>query len=314
MKHINSYPLTYKTIVCNYYFENKGKHTVKDILNLFKISNGTLYNWINAYKNNNLTEKATYTKSSKYTIEIRQYIQTYVLKVISFDYKKLIRNIETKFMISVSKTMIYEILDTLKITRKKFNKRIIPNKKNYNNKIKKFKNQISKISKDNIICIDETGIDTHQSANYGWSMKGTRIVKSYKRSRVKYTIISAISNKKVICNKIIKGSANAIQFKDFLTEVIKNTDRPMFLLMDNARFHHSKIVLDYIQTTNHQIIYNVPYAPEYNPIELIFAKFKSLMRKKNNSTQHSIINNITSTFKKITVADLVNCYNHSLNF
>jgi transposase len=172
MKHINAYPLIYKTIVCDYYFANKGNQKITDILKLFKISNGTLYNWVNAYKTNNLTEKIKYNKTSKYTLEIKQYIKNYVLKIKNFDYRKLIKNIKNKFSITVSKTMIYDILNMLKITRKKFNKRIIPDKKKLNSKIKKFKKELRTISKDDIICIDETGIDTHQTANYGWNIKG----------------------------------------------------------------------------------------------------------------------------------------------
>lgn len=58
-----------------------------------------------------------------------------------------------------------------------------------------------------------------------------------------YTM-SVISNKKVIYNKIIKGSSNGVQFKDFLVNVIDKCSSPQYLLMDNARIHHSKIVLD----------------------------------------------------------------------
>jgi transposase len=88
----------------------------------------------------------------------------------------------------------------------------------------------------------------------------------------------------------------------------------MYLLMDNARIHHSRIVVDYMNTTNHKIIYNVPYCPEFNPIELIFSKFKAIIRKKDNSIPSNMINNINKSFMKITKTDLINCYNHSLNF
>ena len=74
----------------------------------------------------------------------------------------------------------------------------------------------------------------------------------------------------------------------------------MYLLMDNARIHHSRIVLDYIDTTNHQIIYNVPYCPEYNPIELVFSKFKSIIRKKIINNNTNLIKNIKIAFNKIT--------------
>jgi hypothetical protein len=68
-------------------------------------------------------------------------------------------------------------------------------------------------------------------------MKGKKIIKIHKKSRVTYTIISAISSKKIIYNEIIKDSSNSAQFKEFLIKVISKLKEPMYLLMDNARIH-----------------------------------------------------------------------------
>ncbi|AYV83338.1 MAG: hypothetical protein Hyperionvirus6_19 [Hyperionvirus sp.] len=42
--------------------------------------------------------------------------------------------------------------------------------------------------------------------------------------------------------------------------------------MDNARIHHYTKLKEYLGNNDMQdkIIYNVPYHPEYNPIEYIF--------------------------------------------
>lgn len=314
MRRINNYPLIYKTLVCKYYFEQKGKQKVSDIVKLFNISNGSLYNWINDYTINNLTEKRKYTKTSKYTPEIKCFIREYIIKHIDFNYKKLIILIKNKYKITISKSSLYDIIKYMSITRKKFKSRVTINKKPRTKQIKKFKTQISKIPITDIICIDETSVDTHTSSNYGWSTKGTKIIKIHKQWRKRYTIISAISNKQIIYNKIVKGSSNAIQFKEFITNVISKLKTPKYLLMDNARIHHAKLIKDYIKTTNHIIIYNIPCCPEYNPIELVFSKFKTLMRQKDNSLESKIIKNITNSFKKITKTDLANFYNYSFNF
>lgn len=115
-------------------------------------------------------------------------------------------------------------------------------------------------------------------------------------------------------NKIIKGSSNGNQFKDFLINVIDECSSSKYLLMDNARIHHSKIVLDYVNTTNCSIIYNVPYCPEYNPIGSVFSKFKSIIRKKDNSLSSKLIKNINNAFKKISKNDLLNFYKNSFTF
>lgn len=311
----NTFPLIFKKYACNYYFRFRKQQSIKEILSVLNISNGTLYNWINAFNNNNLEEKSKYNKISKYTPAMKCYIRAYVIARVNFNYKKLILQIKKKYSITISKTTIYDILSKMNITRKKVKSRIIPNKSKLNNKIQKFKKTIKKIKLEKIISIDETSINTNSCLSYGWSEKGKKIIKTHKKYRSTYTIISAISTNKIVYNKIIKGSVNSKIFKEFLTELNNKIDQSMYLLMDNAKPHHSRLVKEYINNhTDHKIIYNVAYCPEYNPIEMVFSKFKSIILKKDNSTHNKIIKNINNSFKKITNSDLINFYNHALLF
>jgi len=311
----NAYPLLFKEYACNYYLRFRKQQSINEILNILNISKSSLYNWIKINNRNNLKDKIKYNKISKYTPVIKCYIRSYVIARVNFDYKRLILQIKRKYNISISKTAIYDILSQMNITRKKFKERIIPNKSKLNNKIRQFKRTISKIKLDRIISIDETSINTNSCPSYGWSYKGKKIIKVHKKYRSTYTIISAISNNKIIYNEIIKGSVNSITFKEFLVKLNNKLNIPMYLLMDNARSHHSQLVKEYINNhTNHIIIYNVAYCPEYNPIEMVFSKFKSIILKKDNSSHNKIIKNIHQSFKKITKSDLNNFYNHALLF
>ena len=51
------------------------------------------------------------------------------------------------------------------------------------------------------------------------------------------------------------------------------------IIMDNVSFHHSKIIKNYINSKNWNIIYTPPYSPNFNPIENIFSKIKNYYRK-----------------------------------
>jgi transposase len=62
---------------------------------------------------------------------------------------------------------------------------------------------------------------------------------------------------------------------------------------------------------SNRLIYNVPYCPEYNPIEYLFSKSKQYIRMKNDNNIN-LIKNITDSFKNIRMRDLKNYYNHSL--
>lgn len=81
----------------------------KQILKIFKISAGVLYKWISLYKKGLLVNKQTKRKS-KITLEMKEYIRNYKKNRTNFDYRKLIKIVEKKFNISISKSSLYEVL------------------------------------------------------------------------------------------------------------------------------------------------------------------------------------------------------------
>ena len=95
-----------------------------------------------------------------------------------------------------------------------------------------------------------------------------------------------MSNSKVLHYKIINNSANAIIFLDFIREL--NVTENKYILLDNARIHHSKKIQEYIQANNINFLFNAPYCPWFNPIEFIFSKFKKLVKEYKNN--HLILN------------------------
>jgi hypothetical protein len=68
--------------------------------------------------------------------------------------------------------------------------------------------------------IDETSIDTYIDNQYGWSLKGETIKVRKNVNRIRYTVICAINNKRVINVKIIKNSCNGETFLKFIEETI----------------------------------------------------------------------------------------------
>ena len=53
--------------------------------------------------------------------------------------------------------------------------------------------------------------------------------------------------------------------------------------MDNASFHKSFKLGKIASKFDVQILYLPPYSPDLNPIEKVWANFKKILRKVNNS-------------------------------
>jgi len=79
------------------------------------------------------------------------------------------------------------------------------------------------------------------------------------------------------------------------------------LLLDNVSFHKTKEIQEMVNRYNKQLIFNVSYNPDTNPIENVFSVTKNFVRKcTDNHT--NLARNITRAFSKIKKIDLVNMF------
>lgn len=309
----NYYSFDLKNKVVELYHKN---YSVKELSKMFNISFKTIYNWINQFENNTIDKnKKKFVKPTSLfrNIHIRLHIKLYIHKHSDFQYKKLINHIFKKLNLSISKTTLFKIIKDLSFTKK-----IISLRKKYGLKskitkhIKKLKQNLKNINPSDIISVDEVSFDTNIINNRGWSPKGNIIFKNIGATYKRITVICAICNSKILHYKIINNSSNAISFLDFIKEL--NPSSSQYILLDNARIHHAKIVKNYIDSKNINFIFNAPYNPWFNPIEYIFSKLKTNVKKYNNN--HTLINlkhNISKAFKTITFFDLNHSFIHSIS-
>lgn len=304
------YTTDLKLSVINFY--NSDLFTIENCTNIFNISKSSLYNWVNL--NFQYTPNVRKPYCSKINNTVQKYIIEYVTKKIVFTIKKLRKCIKNVFNILVSKSSIYRILKKFNITNKRISQKIIPKNTNINGKVNELLKNVNLCGINNIVSIDECSFDTHMCPKYGWSKRGSLIKKTINiPKKVRKTLTLAVTNKKIIGYSLINGSSNTIIFNDFLNKNILPNIKNHTLLMDNVAFHHSKIVINSINSTSNKILYNVPYNPNTNPIEFVFSILKNFVRKMEPSTEINLDKCIVKSFKLITKKKLNNIFDHSLN-
>jgi len=98
-----------------------------------------------------------------------------------------------------------------------------------------------------------------------------------------------------------------------MKELIELIEPTNIILLDNARIHHAKLLKEYMKTQSNKFIYNVPYSPEYNPIERVFSMIKYTL-KNTNYTNNTLKHYINKAFACINSNNLDNFYKKSLIF
>ncbi|KJV50774.1 DDE superendonuclease family protein [Orientia tsutsugamushi str. Gilliam] len=146
----------------------------------------------------------------------------------------------------------------------------------------KYQQVISAIPKENLVYIDESGIEMSICKNRGWSKKGTHV--SSKKSGKYYertNIIAGYVNNKSIAPMIFNGACNTRLFEALVQQVLINELKPaQFVVMDNAAFHKSKKTKELIESVGCKVIFLPPYSPDLNPIEKFWANMKLWIRNQ----------------------------------
>jgi len=273
---------------------NLDTKSVSELVKIFNVSKSTIYN---LKKLENLVPQRKRTE--KLDITMNNFIKEYVIKRVNFNYKNLLKLIKEKFDKTICKSTLYSIIKKLNITRKKiYRKPLYSTKSKLRKNINTLKSNLKNVNANDIISIDETSIDTHIGNTYGWSSKGVIINKFIKNQRIRYTVICAVTNKQIYHYKIIKNSADGNVFLEFIKELkLKIGNNKKVLLLDNARIHHYKLLKTYMNDLdNLKMVYNVPYCPQFNPIEYVFNECKQKINRCN-ITNKNIITKIKNSFK-----------------
>lgn len=126
-----------------------------------------------------------------------------------------------------------------------------------------------------IVFIDETGVSTKPHRVRTWAPRGETPVIRETFGWKSLSVIGAISLWRIMF-RIHPGAIKAPQVVDFLKVLVRHTRQPMMVIWDGAPIHRSKLVAQYVASTEGRIaIERLPaYAPELNPAEYIWAHLK----------------------------------------
>ena len=167
---------------------------------------------------------------------------------------------------------------------------------------------------DMMVFIDESGCDRRDAIRkYGYGLRGMP-VKSQKllvRGQ-RISVIAAMTVDCILDLKIIRGNVTGEIFLDCINTVLLqhlmtfNGYNPnSVIIMDNCSVHHVHGVVKSLHQVGTLVQFLPPYSPDYNPIELLFSKVKSIMRamEVELSITDDIESIVLSAFSLITSED-----------
>jgi transposase len=125
------------------------------------------------------------------------------------------------------------------------------------------------------------------------------------------TLIAALGTAGVRCSTVVDGAVNADVFEAFVAQVLVPQLRDGdVVVLDNLSSHKRARTRELVEGTGATLLFLPPYSPDLNPIEMIFAKVKQLLRSLACRTREAIWQAMQSVLDQITASDAVNCFRH----
>lgn len=292
----------------------KSGETQKKVASIFGVRTSTVNSWVKSYKEEGLRglkDKSRGVKSedkkllsAKLEKEIQRMITDTMPDQLKLPYalwtRKAVKElIEREFGITLAINTMGDYLRSWGFSPQK------PKKKAYEQCSKKVQlwldqeypaiKERAKKEKAIIHWGDETGIRNSNQHGRSYAPKGRTPVKLSMSKRFSVNMISSVTNQGLVEFMIYSGSMNADRLIEFMNQLTKNKPKKVFLILDNLRVHHSKIVKAWVEKNKAKIeIFHLPsYSPEKNPDEYLNCDLKyGLSTKPSPRNEEQLKNNV----------------------
>jgi transposase len=166
---------------------------------------------------------------------------------------------------------------------------------------------------DQLVFLDESGVNTGMTRLYGRSISNERIIDYTPDVRFeRTTILSSIRANGNMVPLVFEGALNGELFKAYISQCLAPTlNKGDIVIMDNLTSHKVKGVIDPIIAAGASVIYLPPYSPDLNPIELMWSKMKAHLRKVKARTKELLEISIAEALAHITTSDILGWFNEN---
>lgn len=148
---------------------------------------------------------------------------------------------------------------------------------------------------------------------HGRALRGQRLVARVPHGHWKtMTFIAALRSDRIDAPCVIDGPINGATFLAWVMQFLVPTLRPGdIVVLDNLGSHKGAAVRRAIRQAGAHLLFLPPYSPDLNPIEMMFAKLKTLLRKADERSIAAVWNRIGSLLAEFSPAECTAYLRHA---
>ena len=171
---------------------------------------------------------------------------------------------------------------------------------------------VTVLSNDRLVFVDESGTNIGMTPRYGRAPRGARASGRAPRNTGKNTtLLAALMPEGVHAAMVVEGATDTAVMTAFVAQVLVPRLTPgQVVVWDNLSVHKASRLAAMIEACGCTVLFLPPYSPDFNPIELAFAKLKTALRQLEARTLDALWQAIGRLLATITTADVRGWYRH----
>jgi transposase len=160
--------------------------------------------------------------------------------------------------------------------------------------------------------IDQSSVNCGMTRLYGRAPSNERVNDYVPDVRFERTsIIATLGVDGVTAPLMFKGTMNSEFFAGWVEHVLAPTlSQGEIVFLDNCSSHKVAGVLDPIYARGATPVFLPEYSPDLNPIELMWSKVKSVLRKLKPRTFDDLIDGVKQALDSVTCNDIIGWFKH----
>ena len=139
---------------------------------------------------------------------------------------------------------------------------------------------------ERLVFVDETSVKTNMTPLRGRSLRGERLLANAPFGKWRtQTFIAGLRQDGLVAPWTVEGAMDGAAFDTYVrTQLAPMLSRGDIVILDNLNVHKSPRAAKALAERGAWFLFLPKYSPDLNPIEMAFAKLKTLLRKADART------------------------------
>jgi len=170
-----------------------------------------------------------------------------------------------------------------------------------------------RVNPSRLVFVDETWAKTNMTRTHGRAPRGQRLVARVPHGHwTTMTFVAALRSDRIDAPCVLDGPINGRIFLAWVVQFLIPTLRPGdIVILDNLGSHKGAAVRNAIRAAGAHLLFLPPYSPDLNPIEQVFAKLKTLLRKADERSIAAVWHRIGTLLDAFSPHECANYLRHA---